>query len=567
MLVEESVVKLLTLAARPGRVVLWVMFCAASLSLASPPDSIPDSATPSGIPLARPCNKETAPAHSRIGRIEIDNQDIFDLKDSRENAWPYRLANHLHISTKRTIIQQQLLFKTGDGYDPRLLEESERILRSNHYFYDAKIVVLGCHEGTIDVKVTTQDVWSLRPSASLSRSGGKNSGGFEIREVNLLGYGSSLNLSKKSGVDRDTVAIGYFDRHLLGTWNTLDLNYSRNSDGASKSFAFARPFVALDSRWAAGVSALDDDRVESLYKRGESVDSFRHRQRYLQAFGGWSAGLVNGWTRRWSAGLTYDDHDFGPDSKSVAANVIPEDRKFVYPFMRFDLIEDKFETRRNYDQIGRNEDFYLGTQVSVQLGYASTGLGSSENSVLYEVQAGNGFDLGRTQSLLLSAGVSGRLTGSASQNQLLSASARYYWRQTERNLWYVALQGDMGHHLDIDRQLLLGGDNGLRGYPLRFESGDKRVLVTLEHRYFSSWYPLRLFRVGGAVFFDAGRAWGANHVGAQDQRWLSDVGFGLRLGSTRSGLGNIIHIDVAYPLSRDSAIKRRQIIVETKRSF
>ena len=547
---------------------MWVTLGAVSVSLASPSDdSVQDRAIQSGTSLARPCSGEAAPADTVIGRIEIDNQNIFDLADSRENAWPYRLMNHLHINTKRATLEQHLLFKSGDGYDPRLIEESERILRGNRYLYDAKIIPLACHDGKVDVKVITRDVWSLRPGVSFSRSGGQNSSGFELQEVNLLGYGSSLNLSRKSGVDRDTVLIGYLDRHLLGTWTTLDLNYSRNSDGASKSFALTRPFVALDSRWAAGVSALDDDRVVALYKRGESVDRFRHRQRRLQAFGGWSAGLVNGWTRRWSSGLNYDDNRFSPESNAAPPNVIPDDRKFIYPFMRFDLIEDKFETRHNYDQIGRTEDFDLGTHVSVQLGYASTGLGSSENTVLYEVQVGDGFDLGRAQSVLISAGVSGRLTYGASQNQLLSASARYYWRQTERNLWYASLQGDIGHHLDIDHPLLLGGDNGLRGYPLRFEAGDKRVLFTLEHRYFTAWYPLRLFRVGGAVFFDAGRAWGANNVGAQDQRWLTDIGFGLRLGSTRSGLGNVIHLDIAFPLTRDGSIKHRQFVVETKRSF
>ena len=502
-----------------------------------------------------------------IGAIEIDNQNIFDLADARENAWPYRLANRLHLNTKRTTVLQQLLFKPGERYVPRLIEESERILRGNRYLYDAKIIPLACHDGKIDVKVTTRDVWSLRPGVSFSRSGGQNSTGFDLQEVNLLGYGSSLNLSRKSGVDRNTVLIGYSDRHLLGTWTTLDVNYSRNSDGASKSFALARPFVALDSRWAVGVSALDDDRVDSLYKRGEVVDRFRHRQRRLQAFGGWSQGLVAGWTRRWTAGLAYDDNRFSPEHNAAPPNVIPDDRKFVYPYLRFDLIEDKFETRRNYDQIGRTEDFDLGTRVGVQLGYSSTGLGSSENSVPYEAQVVDGFNLGRSQSVLVSAGVSGRLTSGASQNQLFSTNVRYYWRQTPRNLWFALLQCDIGHHLDIDNPLLLGGDNGLRGYPLRFETGDKRALFTIEHRYYTDWYPLRLFRIGGAVFFDAGRAWGTNNVGAENQRWLKDLGFGLRLGNTRSGLGNVIHIDIAFPLDHSGSIKHRQFIVETKRSF
>jgi hypothetical protein len=48
---------------------------------------------------------------------------------------------------------------------------------------------------------------------------------------------------------------------------------------------------------------------------------------------------------------------------------------------------------------------------------------------------------------------------------------------------------------------------------------------------------------------------------------LADVGFGLRLGNSRSGLGNMLHIDLAFPLNGDPSIKDVQLLVETKRSF
>jgi hypothetical protein len=45
------------------------------------------------------------------------------------------------------------------------------------------------------------------------------------------------------------------------------------------------------------------------------------------------------------------------------------------------------------------------------------------------------------------------------------------------------------------------------------------------------------------------------------------LGFGLRLGNSRSGLGNIIHIDIAFPLDGDPSIKRVQFLVTTKATF
>lgn len=48
---------------------------------------------------------------------------------------------------------------------------------------------------------------------------------------------------------------------------------------------------------------------------------------------------------------------------------------------------------------------------------------------------------------------------------------------------------------------------------------------------------------------------------------LTDAGIGLRLGNSRSALGNVLHIDLAFPLNGDKSIKSMQFLVETKRSF
>jgi hemolysin activation/secretion protein len=115
---------------------------------------------------------------------------------------------------------------------------------------------------------------------------------------------------------------------------------------------------------------------------------------------------------------------------------------------------------------------------------------------------------------------------------------------------------------------LLGGDNGLRGYPLRYLSGDKSALLTIEQRFFSDWYPFRLFRVGGAIFFDAGRTWGQSPGGSENPGLQTDVGFGLRLGNARSGLARMIHVDLAFPLgSDDDSIDNVQLLIEAKSSF
>jgi hypothetical protein len=96
---------------------------------------------------------------------------------------------------------------------------------------------------------------------------------------------------------------------------------------------------------------------------------------------------------------------------------------------------------------------------------------------------------------------------------LVGGSARYYFRQSERRLLYLSASADVGSKLDLDHPLLLGGDNGLRGYRLRYQGGEGRWIFTAEQRLFSNWYPFRLFNVGGAIFYDVGQTWGDNPAG------------------------------------------------------
>ena len=131
----------------------------------------------------------------------------------------------------------------------------------------------------------------------------------------------------------------------------------------------------------------------------------------------------------------------------------------------------------------------------------------------------------------------------------------------------MTLEGTAGDNLDLDNPVTLGGDSGLRGYPIRYQNGDSKLLFSIEQRYYTDWYPFRLFRVGGAIFADTGRTWGPNPVGEENFGWLTDVGVGLRLAPTRFSTDKVAHLDFAFPLGGDPSLDTVQIILEAKRSF
>lgn len=503
-----------------------------------------------------------------IGRITIDTGNVFDLDIPGESGTLYKFANRVHMTTRPGVIGEQLLFRPGDRFSAQLLEESERLIRGNRYIQAISIEPINAENGVVDVNVTTSDSWTLVPKLALSRSGGVNKGGIGIKELNLLGTGVAVEAQYKSDVDRDSSSIKFLDRNLGHSRYELDTRLADNSDGHQVFLRLAKPFYALDTRDARQLDYLDDERIESFYDRGERVAEYSQKIRQLAFMVGRSKGLNDGWTRRFTTGMAYDDNQFSEVVDSdYAIKLIPENRKLVYPFVGIELLEDKYEKTSNVDQVNRAEDRFLGARLSARLGLASSSLGSDRSAWILDASAQTGFGSSEKDSLLLTANIAGRIEGGVARNLSLDVGAKYYRRQSEHRLLFASVSGTFGDDLDWDQYLELGGDSGLRGYPLRYQTGDKRVLLTVEQRYFTGWYPFRLFHIGGAVFFDAGCAWGNSPTDAHANEWLKDVGLGLRIGNTRSGLGRITHIDVAFPLDGDSDIADLQFLVSTRKSF
>jgi outer membrane protein assembly factor BamA len=514
-----------------------------------------------------PSFAELEAAGALIGEIRIDNQDIFDLEDPKENDVLYRAANFLHIRTRAEVIRKQLLFKSGERVSVRLIDETERLLRAGRIFHDVDIHPVAYRDGVADIEVKTRDNWTLTLGVGVGRSGGSNRRHVTLDESNALGTGVSVGINRTSDATRTTLEYRVTQPRAFDGWTTIDYAYSKNNDGDRNSVSLTRPFYALDTRWAWGFSGSTDDRIESVFTDAATASRFRHWQDTAAAFGGWSAGLVEGWVHRYSVGFTWQDdrYEFEPGLPGPAQ--LPRDRTIAAPFVRYEVVEDSIEKVKNRDSIERPEYFVMGLQSRLQLGRASTGFGSTEDLWLYSANVSEGLRLPSSQTLLASAAIAGQHGAGGVANQLSSGSIRYYRPVGGRTLLFASLAGDALKAPDTAQQLLLGGDTGLRGYPRNYQSGYRRLLFTVEERVYTDWYPFRLFRIGGAVFYDVGRAWGGPNENTLNAGWLNDVGFGLRILSTRSAAGTVAHIDFAFPLNRDPNIRSFQFLVSTKVSL
>jgi hypothetical protein len=508
--------------------------------------------------------------NATFGSINIRVEDVFDLSIPQEDKWLYRIANRVHIQSRRATVRNMLVFATGEPFAARLLDESARALRSSGFIAEASVIATAYDEASnsVDIDVVAKDAWSLMLDLKLSRNGGANEYGFGMSEENFLGRGKSLTVAYSSDVDRDERYFEYSDPNVAGSRARLSAAYVNASDGRREALKVGRPFFSLDTRWSIESSFVDDERVDSQYGLGEVIDKFSHDLRYSTLRGGWSRGIADGRTKRWLMGVSLEEDEFFASPDFPDTRLLPPDRKLVYPWIGFQFVADDFREMSELNDMGRTEDVQVGLDLTLIVGRAEESFGSDRSADILRANVHKGWEPGGAgRLLLLDIAGSARREDTGIQNGIVVTSVRYYKRNLDRHLFSVSLAAVAAKRLDFENQVLLGGDSGLRGYPLRYQAGERSAILTVEQRFFTDWYPFRLIRVGYAIFVDAGRVWGADARDVPNYGPLYDIGIGLRLTSPRSTGRSVIHIDLAFPINAQGDADSFQITVEKKKSF
>lgn len=510
-----------------------------------------------------------------IGKITLKAGDIFDLSNPDENHHINRLANKLHIQTRDEVLRRQLLFTSGDTFDARLLNETTRLLRANSYIKDVIITPEKICGNKVNIKVYTTDNWTLTPSVSLGRSGGVNTSSAKIQEHNLFGYGKELKVSYKSAIDRDNSLLSYYDPLFMGTRKVLSVSAQDNTDGEAYNFDYALPFYQLDSRKSWGVNSGSKRQETTIYNNGSESYKLGVKANSTEIFYGWSGGVygisedtvgnglnhnITGKVIRYRAGWRYDSQKF------TQLNGPPLVQKIIdqsYPWIEAEYFQEDYIQKSNLRSMGIIEDVSLGHHLVVRVGLLNKTLGSSNNYLNLSGSYSKGYIPARNQLALLDVSANTYMGNGALKGGLFQVKGEWYLFQNKRNNFYVSGKYKAATNLLEDQQIRLGGDTGLRGYPLRIQSGDKAFLISVEQRHFFDWYPYKLFQVGVAVFADTGSAWGTGNK----MNILSDVGFGFRLVSTRSTGASVVHIDFAFPLENQNNIDSFQVLIGAKKSL
>lgn len=504
-------------------------------------------------------------------KININIHPIFDESKPEENNYLFRLANRLHIDTHKKVVEKDLLIENGDYLDQNLLAESERILRTRRYFN--KATVTSADDGQVNVDVS--EVWTLVPSLSYSHAGGNTSYSFGLHDSNFLGYGKAINILHTSSVERNGELFTYRDPNTGWHQTTLDVSYANNSDGKQQHYAFIRPYFALSTVNAGGIIYDQFDQEDSFYNAGEIVNTIGHSAERQELFYGAKMPISDKYNiHRWNIGYTQEKDLFFALASDPNSNQypLPQNRDFNTSWIEYTYINDGYIEANNIQQINRVEDINLGLQSRIRLGYAGSSYEEYDNSYQLTQDINQGFAFSPTNLLFASLHYDGRYNNGAIYNGIVEGKIDYHWKNFDAGQFFVSVQGARGLRLFGDKELSLGGDAGLRGYPAFYQTGDKRYLLTVEQRFYGEKEWFSLFHMGYALFYDQGRAWGDSLIPQSQIGQLRDLGVGLRISGTRNGNRdegghNVLHIDVATPLDAGPDTSQLQWLVKVKHSF
>lgn len=499
-----------------------------------------------------------------IAQVRFNQIDVFDPDDPVEGQNLYQFFNRLRVNTRQTVIAQRLLFAVGDKVDSEQIAETERILRAEPYLGNAYIAVDEVCGDEVALVVVTREIWTTEPRVSFSREGGDTRTSIGIKESNIAGSGNEFSIIYRDDAQRNSVSYNFYSPHLFNTQIVTELSYSDNSDGESNRFVLERPFYSRYTRWTAGIRNERITAIEEIDHYGEQINAYRHATEHRESFVGRSILTGDDRIHRFLAGFAQERHSF---SESVDTKQgVPDDENLVYPWWEYRFIENQYSIYQNLYQLHRVEDVAMGPELSVRLGYGGTYFGNDSDVLRYQIEFSDMYSVSEEQLLQLSLLADGRYYSSGGQanEQVLGGQLSYFFLAGRQHRWYASVSYHQGRHLAQHNELTLGGDRGLRGYPRDYQRGERRYLINLEKRYVSDLHLFNLFRVGALVFFDAGRAWGPKY---DDVRHLSNVGAGLRLSSSKTHLGSVVHVDLAYPLADKKAASGYQLLMQATRSF
>jgi hypothetical protein len=523
----------MTRAVRFGSVAL-VLVAGAGMARAQPPG---DSAAVEGLPIAT---------------IRVFPREIYDPIPPGPLGPAYRLANRLHVRTRSSALRSQLLFAPGEPWRESAARETMRNLRLLDFLTPDRIEARRVGD-SVEVEVETHDAWTTAPEFNLERGGGKVYGEVGLTEKNLFGLGKFLSFRYAEDPLGTVRGLSLYDPAVFRTRFRLAYDAEDGSTGAADRLRLGVPFYAEDTPYTYEARWTRATSVVSLFQRASVVADLDERLEETEVR--WGRGVrVKGVVRRLTGSFLVGDRRLGPTRLDPGAPVEfqggEENLRLRRVAAELRLWRPRFVERRRVNRLGPIEDIDLGDNLEFGFGVSPRLLGSTADETWLMMRGRTGFDTPAGFGWVEGA-VETRARW-APLETLRQLDARFVSQNLPGQTLVASAYGRSGTRVSRDYQVVVGGLNGLRAYPVHAVAGRRLWRLNLEDRLMLRENWAEFITIGVAGFYDAARGWGAGSAGAD---WFHCAGVGLRVSFSRVTSEQVLRFDVAFPIepTRDGA--------------
>lgn len=227
--------------------------------------------------------------HKIIRNIRIKVYDPFgysvtDTVPRKINSLE-RAGNRAHVTTRKWIIINKLLFKENKPVNPLELSETERVLREARYINDVSIFITpsATSMDSVDVNVTVVDKWPIT-IPFLVTDVFVNA---KFRNYNLFGVGQTFEQFAEVRRPNQLAFYGsYGIDNIDNTYITATLFYQTNKDITQTSISFDRGFYSPLAKWAGGVYL---SKAWAFYDYKDSLDEPKRANNDYISYDVWGA--------------------------------------------------------------------------------------------------------------------------------------------------------------------------------------------------------------------------------------------------------------------------------------
>lgn len=515
-----------------------------------------------------------------VRSIQLSVMDAYEgsTSHSETESQLFELGNKLHIESRPGTIRRRLLFREGETITKELLLETEKGLRAEEFLADAIIEVMPWKDGTAHVNVTTYDQWTTVPGVSLQRLGGEWVYWVGPVESNLLGTGQRLGFFVGHDQVRDTRWLDYNNNALTSRRLRLAAHAAWLSDGYSTLLSLSKPLESRTSRYGFSASISDVESSEYVFFDANDLDRLSdsladakaRNYRVLERFNRVSTHDVDlsvtrsfGYRTKFNVSPSFNRRDRynhgGIEARNTSIHrVLPMDPGAQFPDERTDyllgaslsLYQYNYKTVQNYNNLKWSETLETGWRLSTKAAKNQEWMGARNSDMFFSHSAV--FNNAWWDAFFFSSGASLRYFVSGDgdfDDGSGSASGEAQWKPVPVTSTFLAVSWAHLFASERSQQLLLGEENGLNGYPNYYYAGQARFLVEAEQRLFPSVEAGTLVPAF-AVFLNAGNTYKRySEFDPADLHY--SLGFGLRLGLSKSVQKVVNHVNFSFPLDKE----------------